>query len=164
MGRPPKAIRRAQGLIWAAPAPSPFGKARGSNPAGRLGLQYERKVKKELEYHKKVGNIIDVVHNPYFKFSDTVGAGACCPDFVLYTKEAIVIVEVKLTWVAEALEKLTHLYIPVLEAATGLKAHGLVVCRNMVPGSPPALFTLAEALAKPGSLLYWPNIGRIIWQ
>jgi hypothetical protein len=132
--------------------------------AGKQGLRYENRVHKQLTWHCKVGHFVKVEHNPWFTFTDTYGPGQCAPDFLLWQEDGtVIIVEVKLTWVEVALHKLTDLYRPVVICATGAKALPLVICRNLVPSSPPGALTLREAFASPYRLLHWPDTGRMLW-
>lgn len=141
----------------------PLFKAKGSNPAARLGLQYERRVGRELKRQVALRNLTAVDLNPWFFFSDTYGSGNCSPDIVLLAQGQICVVEIKLTWIPEALTKLQLLYCPVVSFAMQKPVNGLVICKNLTPKAPPAALTLSEALSQPGGLLHWPNIGHILW-
>lgn len=134
-----------------------------SNAAAAIGLQFERRIKRELVYHAAMGRLGVIEHNPWFVFADSRGSSQCCPDFLIWTPAHIVVVEVKLTWVPEALEKLTKLYCPIIGMALERETQSLVICRHLALGAPAAVFGLAEALASPDALLHWPNNGHIPW-
>jgi len=94
-----------------------------------LGLRYERRLVKAL---KSRG--FDLDHNPWYEYRNgrEAKASTCCPDIVLYdlAKNLALVIEVKLTLVPEALQKLHDLYLPVVQLATGFKVSPLVVFRN----------------------------------
>jgi hypothetical protein len=131
--------------------------------AAKNGLRYEARVGKELQHHVVAGHFQRIEHNPWFVFEDIYGAASCSPDFLLYTDTGIIIVEVKLTWKEVAIHKLNDLYGPVVAAALGHSTMPLIICRNITKETPPAKFTLSEALASPYRLLQWPDNGRIVW-
>jgi hypothetical protein len=54
-------------------------------------------------------------------------------DLMLQLLSGILILEAKYTWTAEGHLQLEQLYIPVVSAAWGLPARGLVVCKKLVP-------------------------------
>lgn len=155
-------IRPIRGLIDAArtvprPMPPPI------RAAAKLGLAFERRVGRELSQHVAAGRIAKVEHNPWFNYTDKGGVGFCCPDFLLLTDFGLTIVEVKLTWVAEAAEKLRLLYTPVVAHVFGKTPSVLVLCRRLAETSPVADVSLRTALAKPSALLLWPGNGGIPW-
>ncbi len=154
-------------LLWAKRLDaSPWGKARGSNAAAKLGLTYERRVGKELLYHGAKGRFTALEHNPWFQFADFFGRNACAPDFVAMLPDGTArVIEVKLTWVAVAMPKLMDLYIPVVEKALGVRAYPLVICRALAPGAPPPAPGLHESLnpLSASHLLVYPANGHIPW-
>lgn len=155
--------RIAVGLTRAERARRQFPKPKPSNAAAKLGLRYERTVGKELERHANMGNFAKVEHNPWFTFWDEYGTANCCPDFLLYLEQGVVVTEVKLTWVKVALEKLVDLYCPVVSAALGVPTRPLVICRNLRPDAPPAMFSIRDAIISPTSPLLWPSTGHLLW-
>ena len=138
-------------------------KPRASNAVAALGLRYERKVKAELLRLLANNDLVRVEHNPWFTFSDTYGTNNCCPDFILWRENGLIVVEVKLTWVPIALAKLHDLYLPVVAQALDMPVLPLVICRNTTPMAPRASFSVRDALASEGKLLQWPTMGRIQW-
>jgi hypothetical protein len=156
-------FRIALGLKAAGRATRAFPKPRPSNVAARNGLTYERRVGRELERHIAFGRFERIEHNPWFTFHDTFGTANCSPDFLLHVDGAIIVVEVKLTWVEVALAKLDDLYMPVIHAALGLPVCPLVICRNVTGLSPAPQLTLSAALKSDAKLLQWPMTGHILW-
>jgi|SRR5580700_6184991 hypothetical protein len=143
---------------------APFGKPRGSNPAAKLGLRYERSVGRELERHVRPDALGAIEHNPWFTFSDAYGTSSCSPDYLIWIGNRVVIVEVKLTWVDVAMTKLLELYCPVVSIALGAQVMPLVICRNTLPRAPRGHSTLVQALTSHEKLLLWPQIGHIPWE
>lgn len=131
--------------------------------AAKTGLRYENTVGKELALHVSRGNFTKLEHNPWFTFYDIYGIGNCSPDFLLWTRQGIIIVEVKLTWVEVALHKLNDLYLPVVSTALDAPVVPLVICRNLTREAPKATFSLREALSSQTKLLHWPANGHILW-
>lgn len=155
--------RMPMGMVKAERTTPRFVGARPSSPAARLGLRYERRVGRELQAHVDRGNFVKLEHNPWFTFYDSYGAAHCCPDFLLYGSSGIVVVEVKLTWIAEALDKLMDLYCPVVSVALGMPTRPLVICRSLTPMSPKPKLTLREATSEQNNMLLWPMNGHITW-
>lgn len=150
-------------LVWARPSVPTFTKQRGSNALARVGLTFERRVEKELTSHVATGHITRVVHNPWFAFEDASGSATCSPDFILWKGAKLYVVEVKLTWVPEALPKLRGLYVPVLHKVFNVPIVPFVIVRHSAPGAPPPVFTLSEAMNEFGSVLLWPQNRGIMW-
>lgn len=158
----PPPVRAVAGLVIAERTrPRPLPPA--SSPAAKLGLQFERRVFRELAQLQLAGRIAKLEHNPWFAFADTNGPGLCCPDFLAQTDFGLTIIEVKLTWVEEAERKLRLLYLPVVARLFGKIPSTLVLCRRLADGAPAADVALSSALAKPSALLLWPSNGRIPW-
>lgn len=155
--------RMALGLTGAHRATREFPKPKPSNAAAKVGLMYERKIGRELGAFVKRGYLDDIEHNPWFTFYDSCGIGNCCPDFILTTPQGLIIVEVKLTWVEQALAKLNDLYLPVVSIALNAPVKPLVICRNVTPMAPRASYTLGDALTSREPLLHWPSSGHIQW-
>jgi hypothetical protein len=140
-----------------------FAKARGSSPAAKIGLRYERNVGKELARHIGPAKFSSIEHNPWFRFTDYYGTNNCSPDFLLWDRDRCAIIEIKLTWVPAAMAKLCELYCPVVSAALQCKVMPLVICRNLTPQAPKAEQTLVKAMTSVTKLLHWPQIGHIPW-
>ena len=131
---------------------------KGHTAAQKEGLRYERKVGKALEQALGPAN---VVHNPWFTFEDAAGQAYCCPDFIVTIGWAILVVEVKLSYVDEAILKLRKLYCPVVSFAFGELVQPLVVCRYLTPMAPRAEDNVEEAISLPIPLLHWSGLGPL---
>ena len=156
-------FRMAVGITGAHRATRKFPKPKPSNIAAKVGLRYEARVGRELNIHIKPNRFERLEHNPWFTFYDTYGMSNCCPDFLLWFDNRVIIVEVKLTWVEVALVKLLELYCPVVSVAFDCPVLPLVICRNVTSKSPKAKLTLSDALTSPEKLLQWPQTGHIQW-
>lgn len=131
--------RVVRGLKWAKaldtrPAGIPVGRPRG---AKRMGVKYEREL---------AAAIPTAWHGKWFEFVDAGGVGVCQPDLLLRVGDVMVILEAKYTWVAEGHSQINWLYKPVVEAAFGMRAVGLVVCKNLTPNAPKAFDDLDSAI------------------
>lgn len=143
--------RIVQGLEWARrgerPKGLPTGRARGAKAAG---LRYERSLSKVLA---------DWEHGSWFEFEDSNGLGWCQPDLLTWWVGlgAVVVVEVKYTWVPEAHSQLELLYRPVVELALGAQMIGVVVCRALAARMPgvAVVSSLQEALGAKRPVLQW---------
>ncbi len=144
-------------------------KPRGSNVHAEIGLRYERRVKRALMKltNDETTPLIELEHNPWFSYAkkDSGLSSVCAPDFLLYHKDNfIIVIEVKLTYVNEAITKLQGLYCPIVETALNLPAKPLVITRHLIPSAPkPNAFTLSEAINNPPYLLQWLGHGGIIY-
>ncbi|MGH9918756.1 MAG: hypothetical protein ACRD6W_07810 [Nitrososphaerales archaeon] len=130
--------------------------------AQKQGLRYERHVVAELR-RLMPGQVSKLEHNPWFGFTDRYGTGECCPDILLWVPEGVVIVEVKLTYVPDALPKLFDLYCPVVSIALDELVHPLLICRNVTPDSPQPVMSLKKALDGDDNVLQWLGHGHIQW-
>lgn len=145
-------------------------KSRSSNPAAAAGHRFERKFATELA---KLG--YDVERNPWFVYdTDAALAQLCSPDVILVpplalsvTLGTLIVIEVKRTYVTEAIAKLRGLYIPVIRAANEsptklYDVRPLVVVQNLTPGSPKAAFSIREALKLDPPVMQWLGTGPVI--
>lgn len=144
---------------------APFGKSRGSTVPQRRGLAFERRAAATFS---KLPRISKVEHNPWFGFAHSGGGDICSPDLLLWCADgSLIVAEVKLTWVPEALEKLELLYLPVVASAhrgSNLKTIlPLVVAKFLTAEAPAAAFSISEALALNSKLLHWLGRGAIPW-
>lgn len=135
---------------------------KASNPAAALGLRYERHVRDALGVWAKA-NDAKVEHNPWFSYIDKNGYGVCVPDLLLIFDDQVIVIEVKLTYVHEAITKLNGLYLPVVAKATGLKPLPLVIVKNLTLGSPQARDRLSAAICMTPPLMQYLGHSRIIW-
>lgn len=157
-------MRIANGLTSAYRTTPPFSHARGRTEPQKLGLRYERAVR---DAFRNVSCLREIEHNPWYGFSDRSGGGLCSPDLLLWHNDGCLIVaEIKLTWVPDALMKLMDLYIPVIERCwqpSELCIHPLVVVKHVTPETPKAAPTVETALHSKGSVLHWLGRGAITW-
>lgn len=120
-----------------ASAPS-FAKPSRARGAKREGIKYENKFAEALGSRAR--------HGVWFEARDARGPLWAQVDVLLGLDGHVYIFECKYTWVAEAEEKLRGLYIPLVATHSGLPTHGIVVCKKLRPGAPPAVSMLSEAL------------------
>lgn len=160
-------FNKAAGLTAAARC-LPKHQPKPNNPASAAGIAYERKVVGALAIaFADVG--FDLSHNPWFEFSGTFGYGLCCPDVLLAPQTGefanqVFVIEVKLKWVPEALEKLTDFYCPVISYALSVPVTPLVICRHLTPEAPRAYHTFGEAADNVylSPLMQWLGASRLI--
>lgn len=150
---------------WRIPDRPQVKAARLETEAQRRGKRYENRVHKELLHLLALSpQIHKLEHNPWFAFSAEDSEGACSPDFVLHLNSGVIVcVEVKLTWVPAALEKLEHLYCPVIRRVYNETVFPLVIARHAAAGAPKPAFTVGAALTAPGRFMLWPDSGHIAW-
>lgn len=148
-----------------------FGISKSQRQGIVLGLRYERRFLKVLK--STVGSrSLEVEHNPWFTYTtDSLvdKSGVCCPDILVHETLTDItwVLEVKYTWVADALEKLTNLYVPVVELALERRALPLVVCKRLTPESPqPKLSLFGLVPDNPNQALsevyQWMELGPLI--
>ena len=128
-------------------------KPSGNTPLKRQGLKYENQVGLAL---REAFNTFTLIHNPWFAYQmKETGAKEyhCSPDYILISPSAEIpslAIEVKLTYVPEALPKLISLYIPCISLSWNIKYPGinlipLVIFKNIRPGiSPSSSISLAN--------------------
>ncbi len=94
------------------------------------GKAYERRVGKELEALFP-GGCDSFLAGPWFYFLDETGIHYCQPDFIILLARRLIVIECKLSYVADAKEKLETLYAPVVEHYFKRPVSSCVVARNM---------------------------------
>lgn len=156
--------RIAIGLTDAERTAPLFGKSRPRRIAPKLGLAYENRIGKELKKHHEKERFLEFEHNPWFRFYDTFGTGHCSPDYLIHFPQGVVVVEVKLTWVEIAQDKLNDLYMPVVSLALDRPVRSLVIVKNLTPQAPPSSPSIMSALRKKTNLVHWPMIGPLLWE
>lgn len=168
----PPQMNRAHGLSQAARC-YPRQMPRARNPNSVAGLTYERKVISALCDSLVVSGLtFDLCHNPWFEFQGTYGSGLCVPDGMVSVQQGeyrdkIFVIEVKLTYTEEAIDKLLNLYCPVVAKAFDLPAVPVVICKNLVPGAPKALPTFFGAVEAfecnqvPFPLIQWLGTSKL---
>lgn len=161
-------LNRAEGLIAAARC-LPRHQPRGSNVASAAGLAYERKVVAALaRTFADVG--FDLSHNPWFEFEGKFGTGVCCPDILVAPQTGPFAgrnfcIEVKLTYVDSAIEKLRDVYCPVVAMAIGEPVMPVVICKNMTAGAPKAYHTFRDAVETLSNfpLIHWLGVRPLMF-
>ena len=125
---------------------------KGKRGALRRGLAYEGKVGKELE--RRPGSLLA---GPWFSYRNAKGETCYCqPDFVFDAGGVLWVVEVKLSWVPEAAQKLKGLYGPIVAQLTGRTPQLLVIVKNLRPKCPrPFVLTQALEMIRPMTLAQW---------
>jgi Holliday junction resolvase len=126
--------------------------------AAKNGLRYERNVFKAL---KKLPNTI--FYNPQYYFSDDNGPGYCIPDILLVDGDTCIVIECKLTYTEEAIEKLRYLYCPVVSLAMQVETRALVIVKHLTRRAPEPAWNIKEALQRGVPLLHWLGKGPITW-
>ena len=142
----------------------PFSKQKGNTRAKHAGILYEKNVGDQfskLKFDKWFGT---VEHNPWFEYTDEFGSGICSPDYIIQVGNGVIIVEVKLTWVSIAKQKLELLYAPVVMQALDCPVSCLIVVKKLTPEVSEYSTTVKDALESESKVLYWPKIGQIRWE
>ena len=160
-------LSKARGLVSAVRC-APKHAVKASNPQAADGIAYERKVVAALATAFSPWGF-DLSHNPWFEFSGDFGQGVCCPDILLAPQTGtfagqIFCIEVKLTYVPSAIEKLLDLYCPVISKALSEPVQPIVICKRLNSEAPPAVDTFSgAALVSYGvPLFHWLGTRPII--
>jgi len=149
-------------LRWAQCAEKgPFDKPRRITGRKRAGLKYEADLAKRLP---------QAIHGQWINFQDKNGPGWAQPDFLVEFafSDAMLILETKYTWVADAYGQIENLYKPLVEHIWRKPAFGIVVAKVLTPDCKalPVYHSLDEAaLAACGSgktvLWHWIGSGPL---
>lgn len=129
-----------------------------SNPSAAAGLRFERSVVKALRSAAPTSAGFSIEHNPWFVYRDSnLTDYACCPDILIHDidHDYIIVVEVKLTWVPNALEKLQKVYCPVVARALESPTRPVIVVRNLTPDSPRPQPSITRALLTQNPVVQW---------
>lgn len=148
-------FREIAGLQFAEmclrPSHIPKSRPRGSKAAG-------------LRYEKALASAIPrAIHGQWFRYLDLNGPGHCQPDLLIVGQKRVIVLECKLSNVAEGRAQLEGLYLPVVSKVwPEKKALGIVAARHLTRAGDEKLIvpTLKEAilLADAGSalpVLHW---------
>jgi len=161
-GEPAQRLIRGP-ILYAARSAPVFAKVRTSrlSPTQAQGIRYENQVQRALgNLGKTLSAKVEL--NPWFKFQDSIGIGACSPDVLFWLNNELTIIEIKYTWVPTATPKLSGLYIPVIGAALNpTTIRSLVICKNLTPNSPFPIENLSRT--REGSVYQWRNQGPLTW-
>jgi hypothetical protein len=155
--------RRVESVVWARECARPRGipVARRLRGTRAQGLAYERKL---------VGAITRVmpsaVHGQWFHFFADGEYGYCQPDVIRVVRDAVYVIECKLTDVELATEQLRDLYFPVLRCAYARPVRGIIAVRSVhrAPGLAHIASSLREALLVSETrvpVLHWIGSGPI---
>jgi hypothetical protein len=108
---------------------------RGTSPAQKLGLRYERKVESALcAIVRDLGQSAKMEFQVPLHFHDAIGPGLAIADFILTYDEVVIVGEIKYTWTTEGNDKLVKLYIPLaMHLYSTPRVHGLIIARSLVP-------------------------------
>ncbi len=160
-------MRIISGLQTVYRTQAPFGKARGNTVPQKLGLAYQKKVAKAI---RLLPEIQHVEETPWFGFSDSTGGGLASPDLLVYTNyDAVLCIEVKLSWTPDAVSQLYDFYLPILtrvaqtELLPASRVVPLIITKNLLPNAPRAELNINSALKHNPSLLHWRGEGGIRW-
>lgn len=159
--RPPLFTAQRCDPIFRTPRPSRL------SPAQAAGVRYEAKVRRAITaLAKKIGATVEP--NPWFRFVDSVGPGACSTDALLWLDQlAVIIIEVKYTWTPTAQTKMQGLYIPVVNKALEPPIiRSLIICKTLIPGAPKPIDSLGDGTqfsAHIAPTYQWLGQGPLIW-
>lgn len=132
----------------------------------RSGLSYEKKFVKALrEGTTGRKEWLAIEHNPWFSYKTLNSVKICCPDAIAFDLENqfAIVIEVKQTFVPNAMEKLCGLYCPVVSRALAVPTKPLVVCRSLAPGGPNPSSRIAFALTAEYPLYQWLGTGPVLF-
>lgn len=147
--------RNIVGLQYAArclrPAHIPKSRPKGAKAAG---LRYEKALSAAIPRAE---------HGQWFEFKDLNGPGHCQMDLIIEGKKRIVVIECKLTEVAQGMAQLRELYFPIVEKVwQDKKPLGIVAARHLSKCPDTALVetTLKSAILRAESekiipVLHW---------
>jgi hypothetical protein len=137
--------------------PPGFASSKATSTLGAVGLNYERKLNKELTTFPGY----DIWYQTWF----TYNAGLiCAPDFILvpnYTTDKplpLLVIECKLKYNPDGTLKLTNLYLPVVRCAFKLNYDpiGIQICKHLsLDVKVKTIKSLAEAKPNSTNILQW---------
>lgn len=114
------------------------------------GLRYQRTLGKALE--KYLTDAV-VIPEPWYEYTrrnpdGTQESNICAPDFLLQKNNIIIVIEVKLTFVYSAIEKLNNLYVPIVAHANRntKQIFPLIITRTITPSTPPTINRISQTL------------------
>ena len=138
-------------ILQAHPIP-PRHLPRGGHTTAQLkGLRYQRALTKAFK--RSLSEDVTIIPEPWYQYTRKTSRGhiecnICAPDFVLTKDLTAIVIEVKLTFVYGAIEKLLDLYVPVITAAYPnlQRIMPLVVTHTITPSAPPTITRISQAL------------------
>jgi hypothetical protein len=131
----------------------------------KRGLAFQRKVARQLD---RIGREIhaEVEHEPWFNFIDHNGMGSAVPDGLFHYGRVTVVIEVKLSWVADARRKLLGLYLPLIMVTHPQQTvRGVIICKNLRPECDGEIILHLERALTNASVpvLQWLGVGHMPW-
>lgn len=139
MARRAVELASATPLLWARPCAEPdwLAAKRGPRkPAKKAGLAFERALglvlTRTIAAAPQLGASLS--HGQWLTFGTLARTSWCQPDFLLFSREEVLIIECKLSFIPEGLEQLQR-YAPVVEAAFGRRAVLGLACKNLRPSA-----------------------------
>lgn len=136
-------FREIAGLQFAEmclrPSHIPKSRPRGSKAAG---LRYEKAL---------AAAIPRAIHGQWFRYLDLKGPGHCQPDLLIVGQKRVIVLECKLSNVAEGRAQLEGLYLPIVSMVwPDKKALGLVATRHLTRAGDENLIvsTLRDAILR----------------
>lgn len=133
--------------------------------SARVGLVFERQFYRALYAQVHSNKEWKLQRNPWFEYQDDKsGHNVCCPDIILtdVKNDFVIVIEVKQTYIEEAITKLRNLYCPVVYKATGIPATALVVVKNVLPGAPSPASRISFALQTSTPVFQWLGQGPVL--
>jgi hypothetical protein len=158
-------------MIVAAMRCSPQVLPGAKSEASARGLRFQRRASAAL-MRQAISIGADWEPEPWFGYEDDEDGyfRRAVPDGIFTFGDRAVVIEMKLTFVPEAVRKLAKLYVPIVERTSRLRVRPLVLCRHLTPQA--ALLcrqveTLSEVFSLPpdatGVMLYLGS-GPILWE
>lgn len=132
----------------------------------RAGLSYEKKFVSALQDStQRIKAWLEIEHNPWFSYKVLNETRICCPDVIAFDIENqfAIVIEVKQTFVPNAMEKLRDLYCPVVSRALKIPTKPLVICRSLTPEAPNPSSRIAFALTGEYPLYQWLGTGPVLF-
>jgi hypothetical protein len=120
----------------------------GKHTSAQLrGLRYQRALGRALARTLKRIDAT-LIPEPWYRYVSHDACNICAPDFLVEKGDSAIVIEVKLTFVFSAIEKLTELYVPVVRKANPRlkRIVPLIVTKTLTPSAPPTIPRISKAL------------------
>lgn len=125
-----------------------------------IGLRYERQVIRAL----CARNIIHE-HNPWFEYTTTenMAVHVAVPDAMLFLdKDSVIVAEIKLKFVPDAMTKLEEIYCPIVSKHMGKPVRPLIIVKSLTLDTPSHSDSISEALKCQYPIYHWLGHARIV--
>lgn len=151
--------------------PTLFAKRRASNSLARAGLQYEKLAYRALSKTilRLQHTIVKLEYQPWIRFIDQAGTNLCCPDFILSINDGLVVlvIDAKLSWNPLADEKMSQLYVPLVNhLLEPVVIRSVLLVKHLPPDSPKPISNLfidsSGSIFSP-AVYHWTGQGPILW-